>query len=314
MTHAPPQTADGVGSSEVWLPPGPWPDVLAFLLERFPAIDAAAWRSRSERGLISDGNGQPIDIDSPYAHGRHLYYFRELPQETPIPFEAEVLYRDAQLLVADKPHFLPVVPAGRYLQQTLLVRLRRRLDLPDLVPLHRIDRDTAGLVLFSVDPQSRGAYQQLFAERRVDKRYLALAAPLPDRSLPLTHRSRLVRGEPFFRMQEAEGAVNSETRIEGADDLGDCWRYHLHPVTGRKHQLRVHLAALGIPILNDPLYPVLAQNADAAGDGNVETGGQDDYGRPLQLLAQSIAFTDPLSGATRRFESRRSLSPTPRNP
>jgi tRNA pseudouridine32 synthase/23S rRNA pseudouridine746 synthase len=298
VNHRPsplPPPRDGVGASTVQLPQGPWSRVLDFLVEQFPGVGEQAWRSRLARGLVLDARSQPLAPDSPYRAGGQLYYYRELQQEIPVPFEAELLYQDEQLLVADKPHFLPVVPAGRHLQETLLLRLRRRLDLPELAPLHRIDRGTAGLVLFSVNERTRGRYQALFARRAVEKVYEALAPHLPGRGFPLRHRSRLEAGEPFFLMREAAGEPNSETGIEIAERRGALDLYRLRPVTGRKHQLRVHLAALGAPILNDDFYPVLSP-ADEA-----------DFSRPLQLLARSLEFRDPLDGRIRRFESRRQL-------
>jgi len=163
------------------------------------------------------------------------------------------------------------------------------------VPLHRIDRLTAGLVLFSTNPATRSRYQSLFREQQVDKYYEALAPALPQFGFPLVHRSRLLAGEPFFRMAECNGPANSETRVDVVDRGCPIWRYALSPVSGRKHQLRVHMASLGAPILNDPLYPELA------------SGEEDDFDAPLKLLAKRIAFTDPLSGQTRRFESRLTL-------
>lgn len=292
---SPPPPRDGVGASTVQLPEGRWDRVLDFLAEQFPGIGAEAWRSRLARGLVLDARGLPLAPDSPYRAGGHLHYYRELEQETPVPFEAQLLHRDEHLLVADKPHFLPVVPAGRHLQETLLLRLRRRLDLPELAPLHRLDRGTAGLVLFSVDERTRGRYQSLFAQRAVAKVYEALAPHLPQREFPLRYRSRLEPGDPFFLMREVGGEPNSETGIEIAERRGALDLYRLHPVTGRKHQLRVHLAALGAPILNDDFYPEL-RPADEA-----------DFSRPLQLLARSLEFRDPLDGRFRRFESRRQL-------
>ncbi|MNJ49229.1 Ribosomal large subunit pseudouridine synthase A [compost metagenome] len=197
-------------------------------------------------------------------------------------------------MVADKPHFLPVTPTGEYVEHTLLRRLIRRLDNPNLVPLHRIDRHTAGLVLFSANPQSRSAYQSLFPNRQIDKRYQAIARALPELEFPLVHKSRMVNGEPFFRMQEVEGQSNSETLAEVLEKHGDLWRYGLSPVTGKTHQLRVHMTALGASICNDPFYPQVIHQPD-------------DYSKPLKLLAHSLRFTDPLSGEERYFESRLTL-------
>ena len=286
---------NGVGPSSVQLPRGPWHTVLEFLEARFPEIALQEWWSRFERGLVVDDQGLAIAADRAYAEGLNVHYYRELPEEIEIPFEAEVLHEDEHLLVADKPHFLPVTPSGRFVQQSLLVRLRRQLGREQLAPLHRIDRGTAGVVVFSKNPETRGRYQTLFPRREVEKCYEALAPALPALAFPLTHRSRIEAGEPFFRMQEVAGAPNSETRIEVLDTRGGTSLYRLYPVTGRKHQLRVHLAALGAPILNDPLYPRLREEAD------------DDFSQPLKLLARSIAFDDPVSGKHREFRSRRSL-------
>lgn len=285
----------GVSASSFVLPAGTWRSVLDCLCAQFPAQSAETWAQRFERGLVLHEDGSPLPADAAYRTGARIHYYREIDAEPRIPFEAEVLYRDAHLLIADKPHFLPVTPAGRFVEECLLVRLKQALQLDELVPLHRIDRGTAGLVAFSLNPATRSAYQQLFPRREVLKQYEALAPRRPGLGLPLVHRSRLVEGEPFFRMHEVEGAPNSETRIELAARHGALSLYRLYPHTGRKHQLRVHLAALGAPIINDPFYPELRDEAD------------DDYSRPLQLLARALEFDDPLSGERRRFESRRAL-------
>jgi len=284
-----------VTASRLQLPQGPWSTVLDGLCARFPGIDRVTWLDRFARGRVQDAAGRPLEPDLPYRAGMEVRYFREVHDEAPIHFEEGVLHMDAHLVVADKPHFLPVVPAGRYLRETLLARLVQRLGNPDLVPLHRIDRETAGLVLFSANPDTRDAYQRLFRERRIHKRYEAIAPPLPDLAFPHTHASRLEPGEPFFRMQEVDGPPNSETRITVLERGHAWWRYGLEPVTGRKHQLRVHMAALGAPIRHDRMYP------DLIGDGDdlADAVSQD----PLQLLAKSLEFVDPLSGGPRRFES-----------
>lgn len=269
--------------------------MLDFLIARFPDVGAARWTTRMVRGEVVDSIGNPLPPDAPYRAGLRLYYYREVETEPAVPFAERVVHRDEHLLVVDKPHFLPVVPAGRFLHDTLLARLKRRFGLDGLVPVHRIDRETAGLVLFSLRRETRAAYHGLFERREVRKTYHALAAWRPDLRFPLVRRSRLVEGEPFFRMREAGGEPNAETLIEVLEVRGDRACYRLTPSTGRKHQLRVHMAALGIPIENDTLYPRAAPVA------------QDDYARPLQLLAKALAFTDPVSGAPRRFESQSTL-------
>jgi tRNA pseudouridine32 synthase/23S rRNA pseudouridine746 synthase len=296
MTASPSPFTRDAHASTVHLPPGAWATVLDGLCAHFVAISREQWLDRIARGRVLDGQGVAITSHTPYRAGLRIHYYREVVDEVPIPFAETVLHVDEHLVVADKPHFLPVVPAGGFVEQTLLRRLIGRLGNPQLVPLHRIDRATAGLVLFSAKPASRSAYQALFRERQIDKRYEALAPPLPGLTFPLRRRSRIVAGEPFFRMQEVAGEPNSETLIEVVERGERCWRYALFPVTGRKHQLRVHMAALGAPIMHDTLYPVLTAAAD------------DDYARPLQLLAHSLAFGDPLSGAPRRFESRLRLA------
>ena len=263
--------------------------MLDALCARFPRVDRATWCDRFQRGRVLDAEGQALAASTPHRAGMELLYFREVAAEPRIPFTETLLHVDPHLVVAVKPHFLPVAPTGAYVRETLLTRLVDRLDNPALVPLHRIDRDTAGLVMFSADPGTRGTYQALFRERRIRKHYLAMAPPLPQLEFPRVHRSRLEPGEPFFRMREAVGEANSETVIEVIERAPDAWRYRLEPVTGRKHQLRVHMAALGAPILDDPFYPVLRER------------GADDHARPLQLFAASLAFTDPLDGAPREF-------------
>lgn len=235
-----------------------------------------------------------IDRLAPYRPGTVLAYRREVLAEPPIPFEETIVHADDDLVVADKPHFLPTMPAGRFVEETLSVRLMRRLDNPALVALHRLDRGTAGLVVFSARPESRDAYTRLFRERRIGKVYEALAAPLPGLTFPHIRESRIERGEPFFRVREADGEPNARTRIEVLEQGEHHWRYRLQPVTGRKHQLRVHMAALGAPILGDHVYPDLRDEPP-------------DFSEPLRLLARELHFVDPVTGQDRSFLSKRSL-------
>lgn len=265
--------------------------MLEFLLQFFPEVGSATWIARMHKGEVVDAEGLRITPDHPYRAGTQIYYYREVKGESPIPFEEVILYQDEHLVVVDKPHFLPVTPSGQYLQETLLVRLKRKLQLEHLTPIHRLDRETAGVILFSPNPASRGAYQSLFHNREMVKVYEAVAAALPDKKFPLTYRSRMVEGEPFFRMQEAAGEPNAETHIELLENRGNVALYQLRPVSGKKHQLRVHMAALGMPIVNDCFYPAL----------QAEKG--DDFSSPLQLLARSISFKDPYTGLQRCFIS-----------
>ena len=288
---------DGVGASCVALPAGPWPTIADFLVQRFPAVPRADWLARMRARDVVDEHGVAVTEARRYQSPLRVYYYRALDMEVPVPFDETILFQDAHLLVVDKPHFLPVTPSGKYVQQSLLVRLKRRLGIEALVPIHRIDRETAGLVLFSVQAATRGAYQQLFAERAVTKHYEAVVAWRDGLVLPAVHRSRLVDdADCFLRMREVPGEANSQTGLQLLEAHGDRARLALSPVTGRRHQLRVHCTALGVPILNDQLYPRLLPP------------GSDDYAQPLQLLAKALAFTDPLSGEARRFESPRSLA------
>lgn len=285
---------DGIAPSYLWLPPGSSGAMLAFLRAQFPAIDPDSWRTRMAKGEVVDGAGRPLSPDSVARPGMRIWYYREVETETPIPFEEAVLFQDDHLVVVDKPHFLPMTPSGRFLRETLLVRLKDKLGLPALTPIHRLDRETAGVVVFSSDARTRGAYQSLFQQRSVRKVYEALAAPL-SLDYPFTYRSRMVDGEQFFVMREVEGEPNSETVVELVERRGDLALYRLQPHTGRKHQLRLHMASLGAPIVNDAFYPVALPCKG------------DDYSAPLQLLARSIAFIDPLTGQEREFFSQRRL-------
>lgn len=288
-------THETTPASRLQLPVGTFASLLDGLCARFPKVTRLQWLDRFARGRVLDTRQQPLPADAPYRVGDTIFYFREVVEEARIPFEETILHIDEHLIVADKPHFLPVVPAGAYVRETLLARLVERLGNPNLVPLHRIDRGTAGLVLFSADPRSRDAYQSLFRERRIEKRYEAIAPALPALQFPHVRQSRIVKAEPFFRMQEEQGVANAETRIEVLQSGGAWWQYALFPLCGRKHQLRVHMAALGAPIRNDPYYPLLAPQA------------ADDPARPMQLLAQALSFVDPLDGQHRQFLSERTL-------
>ena len=289
-------TKNGVGPSCVGLPAGNWRSITDFLVERFPAITREVWLERMAHQLVMDEFGGLVTPERPYPGPMRIYYYRAVDVEARIPFEEAVLYQDDHLVVADKPHFLPVTPSGHYLQETLLVRLKKRLGIDTLIPIHRIDRETAGLVLFSTQPDERNAYQAMFRDHAVTKHYEAIAPWRQDLTWPITRKSRIVEDEPFFRQREVPGQPNSETHMDVIEKSGGLARYALSPVTGKKHQLRVHMNALGLPILNDRMYPPVADTPE------------DDYRLPLQLLAKSIAFTDPVTGQARHFQSQRTLA------
>ena len=254
-------------------------------------------------GDVVDEHGRILTPDTPYLAHVRVYYYRDVPQEPRIPFEEVILFQDEQLVVVDKPHFLPVVPSGIYLNETVLVRLKQKLGIDTLVPVHRIDRDTAGLVMFSVQPATRAAYHALFSQRTVQKTYEAIAPWRADLVFPMTRTSRMVEAGHFMLQHEVNGPPNATTEMEVLEVQGALARYRLKPITGKRHQLRVHMAALGLPLSGDGLYPTLTPE------------GQIDFDNPLQLLAQRVEFVDPVSGQARRFESQRQLKfPQPTSP
>lgn len=292
-----------------------WSTVLDYLVARFPE-DASRLREKVSAGEVVDELGRPFHEGSTFVPGALVFLYRDAPVEPRVPFEIDVLHHDDDLLVIDKPHFLASTPRGAYVVESAVVRLRRQLDLPEISPAHRLDRITAGVLIFTTRRAVRGAYQRMFAERTVDKTYQAVARVDPALSFPQTVRSRIVKELGTLPALEIPGEPNSESHIDlvevrrdravaaadamAAGSAGE-WlgRYELRPRTGKTHQLRLHMASLGLPICNDNFYP---QFYDVASD---------DYSAPLQLLAQSIEFTDPFSGRRRKFTSRRRLSRWP---
>jgi tRNA pseudouridine32 synthase/23S rRNA pseudouridine746 synthase len=271
--------------------------VLDFLVERMPHISREAWTERLRSQSVLNAEGQPVLLTQHYTPHTRLFYYRHIEDEPQLPEQASIVFEDDHLLVADKPHFMPVTPGGRYVQQSLLVQLKNLTGCDDLAALHRIDRETAGLVLLGKRPADRNAYHALFRQRHIHKTYHAVAPFRAELTWPRTHTSRLVAGEPFFRMQEVPGEANSETRINLLRTDGSRALYQLEPVSGKRHQLRVHMLALGLPLVGDLFYPEALRGPNAP----------EDFSQALQLLAQRVAFTDPVTGAERVFESQRSL-------
>ena len=292
--------SEGVSASRVYLPAEKnCSTLLDFFVSSFPHIEADEWVARFAEGLVITPEGQVVSASDAYLPNTHLLYFRRLAREPEIPFEEHILFQDEHILVADKPHFLPVTPSGLYLHQTLLNRLKKKTGIQTLSPIHRIDRDTAGLVIFSINPDERAQYQNLFRDRVVRKIYEAIA-PYSDelaQRLPLIYRSRLEESAHFLQMEEVAGEVNTDTYIELIEIMKPWAKYRLMPGSGKKHQLRCHLNALGVPIQYDQIYPVLTpyQEYDL------------DFLKPLQLLAKEICFKDPITGQERAFRSQKEL-------
>lgn len=344
-----PPARDGVSASRLALGPGPWATVAECLAARLrPGID---WPARMALGDVLDAQGRPLAADAPCVPGQVVWYWRSLPPEPRVPFELALLHHDEHLVVVDKPHFLAAIPGGRYLQETALVRLKRLLGNDELTPLHRLDRETAGVLLFSARAATRNVHHALLRERRVHKVYEAVAPWRGDLALPLNARHRLQDppGARHLPVRVVAGEPNAQTQVELMRRLGrpgaglrtsgaaspraqapaphgtheaahepahepahelvpelvpelapELALYRLTPSTGRRHQLRVQLDALGMPIVGDRIYPHLWPEAAA--------DAPPDYTQPLQLLAREIAFTCPVSGAPRRFVSRRRLA------
>ncbi len=305
----------GVDPVRVRLPAaGAWATVREHLVERLSGAGAGVVDGMFDAGLVVGADGRAVPSDAPFVPGMFVWFHRELPDETPVPFPLEVVHRDEHIVVADKPHFLATTPRGAHVAETALARLRRELDIPTLSAAHRLDRLTAGLVLFTVRPEERGAYQTLFRDRRVRKEYEAVAPYDSALALPRTVRSRIVKERGVLTAREVPGEPNAVSRVElvehraeprvehrtdgaGSLAISTLARYRLLPGTGQTHQLRVHMTALGVPILGDPLYPEVT--------GPVPAG---DFRRPLQLLARGLEFTDPVTGVEHRFRSSRVLA------
>jgi tRNA pseudouridine32 synthase/23S rRNA pseudouridine746 synthase len=271
------------------------------LVERLTRVPPARIDAMLAERLIVDDRG-PLDPGAPFRPATYLWFHRDLPDEAPVPFGIEVVHRDEHLVVVDKPHFLASIPRGAHILETALVRLRRDLELPELSAAHRLDRMTAGLLMFVVRREERGAYQTLFRDRAVRKTYLAVARHDPAVELPRTVRSRIIKERGIVRATEVAGEPNAETLVELLGHRAGLGHYRLSPRTGRTHQLRLHLAGLGLPILGDDFYPELTDRP------------LDDFRDPLQLLAATLEFTDPVTGRARSFRTRRHLAAWPDHP
>lgn len=288
--------------SKVTLPPvnQGWGNLLEFLSSKFPLIDEGVWINRFKEGKVHWLSGEVVAFDTPFIASKILCYYREVEAEPKIPFEHQVIEKNEHFLIACKPHFLPVTPGGQYVNECLLERIRQQEKVDDIVPVHRLDRETAGLVMFSINPETRGKYCQLFAQQQISKNYLAVAEISPDISdenMPMEWNisNRLEKSQPAFIMQEVEGLVNARSSIKLIEKNKGKGLFNLSPITGKTHQLRLHMLKIGMPILNDKFYPVLKPKENL------------NFSQPLQLLAKSLQFVDPINGYQHRFVSERNL-------
>lgn len=295
MAGAPLPVRNGLGPDRIRMPAGLGAKTVAeFLVETYPD-ERAHWLSLIDGGEVVDEHGRVVDRGTRYAPTRFVYFYRDPAPEIPVPFEIDILHRDDHLVVIDKPHFLATIPRGAHITETAVVRLRRALDLPDLTPAHRLDRMTAGVLVFLIRREDRRAYQELFVSQQVTKEYEAVAGHDPALEFPRIIRSHIVKEHGIMTATEEPGEPNSETVVDLIETRDARARYRLLPKTGRTHQLRLHMSSLGLPIEGDNYYPDFRRS---------EPG---DFSTPLRLLARAIEFTDPRSGRVRRFESRRTL-------
>jgi tRNA pseudouridine32 synthase / 23S rRNA pseudouridine746 synthase len=273
--------------------------IFEFLCSRFPKISPSVWQKRIESANILYEDGKPAEMRDIAIAGSKIFYYREVETETIIPFKEKILYRDDHFIAIDKPHFLPVIPAGKFVNETLLSRVKKSTGLNDIVAVNRLDRETAGIVLLSINSKSRDAYYNLFRSRLVNKVYKAISNEHPEeKETRWKIENRLVQGEPWFRMkcsEEKNIKVNAITAITlDKRDNGLCY-FTLHPETGQKHQLRMHMSLIGYPVLNDRFYPVLFPEE------------ADDYTKPLKLLSEKISFMDPVTDKLMEFRSEQKL-------
>ena len=273
--------------------------VLEYLVLKFPNIKPEVWQQRVANGKVHWHDGSLITAETPFQAQQRVYYYREVDIEPVIPFEEKIVFQDEHILVAHKPHFLVVGPTGIYIEECLQNRLRKRTGLHSLQALHRLDRATTGLVLFSVDPVNRPLYHNLFSTRKIHKTYQAIARVNSNENLVGQQweiKNRLVKSEPRFLMKVVEGEANSHSLIRCLAQFGDKALFELNPITGKTHQLRLHMEALGWPILNDMYYPALQPRV------------AENYSMPLQLLAKELSFMDPVTQQSRVFNSDTNLS------
>lgn len=266
-------------------------DFLQARLGKRTDVDAAL-----SKGLFVDAHGRPWRPEDPYRPNAFVWFHRTRAPESPVPGALTVLYRDDRIVVVDKPHFLATTPRGVHVTESVVAKLRVRLGLDELAPAHRLDRLTSGVLLLTTAKRWRGPYATLFADGLATKTYEALACVPPGTAFPVSVTGRIEKHRDSLQAALVPGEPNSESLIELVEARAGIGRFRLSPRTGKTHQLRLHMASIGAPILNDPLYPDVA---------DVEPN---DFSRPLQLVARTLAFSDPIDQSPRRFDSAAVLS------
>ncbi|MBO3130234.1 pseudouridine synthase [Dermatophilus congolensis] len=282
--------------------PLPWATVAEFLRERLPAVNIDDWLKNHR---FVDETGHPLTGQEPCQPARFIWFHKDPPPpERPVPGELTILHHDERIIVMDKPHFLATTPRGSHIRETALIRARLTLGLPHIAPAHRLDRLTGGILLFTTEPRWRRPYQTLFETGAVTKTYEALAVPLAGAGEGFEVRSRIIKPRGSWQAIEVEGEPNAHTRGRllqtSTGPGGQVGRYELCPVTGKTHQLRVHMSSLGAPLLNDPLYPVVQEE--------LLTPAGERFDQPLGLVARTLRFIDPVDGTPRSYTSGIQLS------
>lgn len=271
--------------------------MLDFLSDRFPKVTPQAWVERMNLGKVTDTGGTALPGNTPFMPGIRILYYREVTNELSVPFDERIIFSNEHMAIVDKPHFLPTIPSGPYVSECLVYRLRKKMNNSDIVPVNRLDRETAGLVMISLKPESRASYAALFSRRQVRKIYLAVA-PAGD-SRPGTHwnvETRIEKSHPWFLCRNTGGKPNAATKISSLALDQNRMLFRLEPLTGKQHQLRLHMCHIGHPVVNDPFYPALQEKKK---EGFLE---------PLQLLAYAVEFTDPVTNERISACSRMALS------
>ncbi len=275
----------------------PYPSILEFLTSKFPNISEPVWRQRIIEGKISYKD-EIITLNTQYKPNCHLQYYREVEKEIIIPYDEEILYQDDNIIVVDKPHFIPVTPSGNIVNESLIYRLKKKFKFEDIKTIHRLDMATAGVVMFSINNKTHNQYLNLFKERKIEKTYEAIThLPHNKNRKEWIIENEIVKSEECFFLMKIgnNGANNAKTFVRLKEKKDNKYLFELKPITGRKHQLRLHLSQITGGIINDRFYPTLLSEKKY------------DYNNPLQLLAKKLEFIDPITNKKMMFQSKKEL-------